>query len=363
MANTTTSPNMNLPVPVVATDPGPDWASNINACLSAIDSHDHSTGKGVPVTPAGLSINADLPFSGNNLITARSVRFTSQASPLSGAGSDVGCIYESGVDLYFNDGSGNQVRITQGGSVTGASGTITGLPSGTASASYAAGTFTFQSSTNTPATMALGPLVLGAQVASPQTVTIQASASVPSSYALTLPLALPASTSLFKVDTSGNMGLVAETGTGGLVVLSLSPSITTPTIASPTFSGTPSGSITGASYNPTVTLSVGTGVGHNNFIYSRIGNVVTFSGQVTGTTGASSKCQWDMTLPVAVGSNFTGTGQVSGAAGVVTFTGGTQIIINGVFSPSGGTNARVIVQFSSGSGDVTANITGQYLVY
>lgn len=50
MANTTTSPNMGMPVPVVGTDPGPDWANNINACLSIIDSHNHSTGQGAPVT-------------------------------------------------------------------------------------------------------------------------------------------------------------------------------------------------------------------------------------------------------------------------------------------------------------------------
>ena len=50
MSNTTNSPFMLLPVPVVGTDPGPDWANNLNACLAAIDSHDHSTDKGAPIT-------------------------------------------------------------------------------------------------------------------------------------------------------------------------------------------------------------------------------------------------------------------------------------------------------------------------
>ena len=50
MANTTTSPNMGMPVPVPSVDPGPDWANNIVADMSIIDSHDHSPGKGAPIT-------------------------------------------------------------------------------------------------------------------------------------------------------------------------------------------------------------------------------------------------------------------------------------------------------------------------
>jgi hypothetical protein len=33
---------------------------------------------------------------------------------------ELGCLYESGVDLYYNDGSGNVVRLTSGGSVNAA---------------------------------------------------------------------------------------------------------------------------------------------------------------------------------------------------------------------------------------------------
>lgn len=204
MTNTTISPYMNLPVPVPGQDPGPDWANNIVADMYGIDSHDHSFGQGVAITPGGLNINADLPMADNNLTTAKSIRFQSQTSPLA-LPADIGCIYESGVDLYFNDGAGNQVRITQGGSVTGSTGTITGLPSGTASASFAGGTFTFQSATSTPATMALGPLVLGASVASPKTVTLAASAVQPANYNLTFPLAAPAANQVPISDGSGNL--------------------------------------------------------------------------------------------------------------------------------------------------------------
>ena len=204
MANTILSPNMNMPIPVVSTDPGPDWANNINASLNIVDSHSHVPGQGIQITPNGIDINTDLPFNANNATTVKSVRYSPQSAPLSGT-SDLGCTYESGVDLYYNDGNGNQVRITQSGSVTGSAGTITGLPSGTASASYAAGTFTFQSATNTPANMAVGPIAIGQNVANGKTVTLSPDVSQASNYALTFPLALPASTSMTLSDSSGNL--------------------------------------------------------------------------------------------------------------------------------------------------------------
>lgn len=197
---------MSMPVPTVSVDPGPDWATNLVASLSIVDSHNHSPGYGVQITPAGLDINSDLSIASNNLTNVRTVRFASQAATLNQA-ADYSALYEVGVDLYYNDGSGNNIRITQSGSVAGSSGTITGLPSGTASASYGASRFTFQSSTNVPAFMAVGPLVMGAATTSPHTVTFSASGSTPANYELILPLALPAATYPLTVDSAGNMAL------------------------------------------------------------------------------------------------------------------------------------------------------------
>ena len=50
MPNTLPSPYMGMPVPVPGVDPGPDWAQNIVASLGIADAHDHSTGKGAPIT-------------------------------------------------------------------------------------------------------------------------------------------------------------------------------------------------------------------------------------------------------------------------------------------------------------------------
>lgn len=281
MANTTTSPNMGMPVPVVSVDPGPDWANNINASLSIIDSHNHSSGQGVQIGPSGININADLPLNNNNLTTARTVRFQSQLSPISAASPDLGCLYESGVDLYYNDGSGNQIRITSGGSVAGSTGTITGLPSGTAGASFAAGTFTFQSATSTPATMNVGPLVVGNQVTSSNTVTIAPNASIASNYNFTLPASLPAASNYMTLDNSGNVSYntAGSTGTGAVVLAT-----------SPTFVGNPSGTIISAAFTPTVTYSSNnpSSTSANTSNYIRIGSTVFVTGTLNFVTSGSA---------------------------------------------------------------------------
>lgn len=204
MSDVILSPNMNLPVPTVGVDPGPDWANNINASLSILDQHNHTSGSGVPITPSAININSDLSINSNNVTVVRTVRFDPQPAALSG-GTDLGCLYESGVDLYYNDGSGNQVRITQGGSVTGSSGTITGLPSGTASASFAAGTFTFQRATNTSATIDAGSYVMRLNSSGSNGLTLSPPSSLSGgSYGLTFP-SIPSVTSIMALDASGNI--------------------------------------------------------------------------------------------------------------------------------------------------------------
>lgn len=209
MANEFITPNMNLPSPVPGQAPGPTWAQDNFNCLNLIDSHNHTTGQGVQIQPGGLNINADLPFNGNNAISIRSARFAPRSAPLSG-GSDIGCLYEAGVDLYYNDGSGNQIRITQGGSISGASGTITGLPSGTASAAFSAasGTFIFQQATSTAANVDVGAVIVRYPGSYPTPagnyIAIQAPSSLASAYALTLP-ALPAQTNLLTLGTTGTI--------------------------------------------------------------------------------------------------------------------------------------------------------------
>lgn len=204
MPNTISSPNMNMPVPVVSVDPGPQWATDINTCLSILDAHDHVAGNGVLITPSAMSISSDLSFISNNAIDLRTARFSSQSTPLSGA-ADLGCAYVVMGDLYFNDGSANQIQITQGGGVVGSPGSISNLTS-PASASYVAinNTFVWQSDAATAANMDFGAAIFRNLTASSFGVTVQPPNALASDYTITLP-SIPASQKFLTLDNSGIM--------------------------------------------------------------------------------------------------------------------------------------------------------------
>lgn len=241
MSNVTFTPNMNLPLPTVGVDPGPDYANNQNAGTTIIDTHDHSAGRGVPVTPNGLNITSDLSFQQNNATQLRSARLFPQAAPLSGA-TDLGCLYESGVDLYYNDGSGNQVRITQSGAVAGSPGSIANLAS-PASASYVSAneTFVWESAASTPANMDLASLILRNLVANSKGLTLQPPNSMSANYTITLP-SLPPGQQIMTLDSSGNMSApytvdnstltiasnVIEVATGGITATQIASNLNLP---------------------------------------------------------------------------------------------------------------------------------------
>lgn len=192
-----------MPIPVPGTDPGPQYAFDLNSCLSILDQHDHTVGLGNPITPSAMLINADLPMGSNNMINLRSTRFNAQSSPLA-LPADVGATYVSGVDLWYNDVSGNQIQITALGGVAGTPGSIANLVS-PASASYVSGTKTFvwQSNVNQAANMDAASYILrnipgtfGLTLSPP---------SLGSNYTITLPT-LPGSPSFMTIDSSGNIG-------------------------------------------------------------------------------------------------------------------------------------------------------------
>ncbi len=207
MSYTNNSAYMSLPIPSVGLEPGPDFATDINNCLTIIDQHDHTAGRGVPITPSGLNISSDLPIGGNNVIDIRSARFTPQLSVLIDP-SDIGCLYEVGDDLYYNDGSGNNVRITQSGAVAGTPGSISNLVS-PASASYSVGQekFIFQSDANVAASLDCRDIILRNSTASSNGLTLSPPTAMGSSFALILP-SLPAAQRFVTLDASGNFGAV-----------------------------------------------------------------------------------------------------------------------------------------------------------
>lgn len=198
----TTTANMDLILPDVGSTAGPDYASEINSSLTLVDQHDHSLGKGVPITPAGININDSLDFGGNFATNLAGLTLSAQGTTPS-----IGTIYESGVDLYYVDGLGNNVRITQSGAVAGTPGSIANLLS-PASASYvaASSSFVWESNTNTAADMDGGAVIIREKVANAKGITLQSPSGLASDYALTLMATLPASNKFLSIDSAGNLG-------------------------------------------------------------------------------------------------------------------------------------------------------------
>lgn len=214
MSNVNISPNMGLPVPVVGSDPGPDWANNNNSSLSIIDAHTHALGSGVQITPDGINISANLPMNGWSLASIGTLQFTAQLSD-----SSVNeAVYVKGVDLYYKDGNGNAVQITTGGGVAGSPGSISSLTS-PASAAYvaASGTFVWQQNTNVAANMDAATLIVRYPGSYPTPsgnyIALQAPSSLASGYALTLPT-IPGSTQAMTLDTSGNISTISYNAIG-----------------------------------------------------------------------------------------------------------------------------------------------------
>lgn len=116
MAQTFETPNMHMDLPVVQGEVGPLWAQELNTAIGeVIDAHDHTSGNGVQVPTAGILINEDLPMNDLRVTEAGGVAFTDINQPSALSAPDQ--VYVSGGELYFQDGDGNNVQLTDGGGI------------------------------------------------------------------------------------------------------------------------------------------------------------------------------------------------------------------------------------------------------
>ena len=124
----------------VSVTPGPDWATNLNTSLDAIDEHDHTSNKGARITPAAINVNAELEFNDNTVSEVKQVALQNQGSQPSDKARS---IYSYGNELYYRDAAGNHVQITSSGSLPASGGTIGGMGGTDAAVNYVDGSKAF----------------------------------------------------------------------------------------------------------------------------------------------------------------------------------------------------------------------------
>jgi hypothetical protein len=107
--------NMALDLPTVSTTIGPTWATQLNTAIETIDSHDHTSGKGVQIPTSGLNINASLEFNSNSAVEITFLGLESQGSAPS---TNLSIYVDGSNDLYYVNGSGTSVQITDGNALT-----------------------------------------------------------------------------------------------------------------------------------------------------------------------------------------------------------------------------------------------------
>lgn len=230
------TPNMNLIQPTIGVDSGLTWEQDVNSNSSIIDGHNHTPGYGVLIPPAGLNINSNLTFQNNQATNLQACAFTAQTSVTT-----LDAIYVKGVDLYYRDGSNNEIQITTGGTVNA---TSSGITSGTATASFVSSVLVVNAASTTPANIKAGSILIGNNSAGSKYLTLAPPASMAANITETLPT-IPGATSFMQMDSGGNMAAsIAITGALTTSNLSATAGILGTQIAAGTISGGNIGSTT-----------------------------------------------------------------------------------------------------------------------
>lgn len=198
-------PNMNLELPDVGQDIDA-WGAILNADLSLVDAHDHTSGKGIPIRAAALDIDGDVAFGGNGLTTVGRVDFSEVAALAAGAG--VLFMSSSDHELYWRTSGGTNVKLTSGTTIntTLVGGIVGDYTSVGAEVAYddSNDRYTFKQQSGTWARLASGDVRLYEfNTTESLFVGLAAPSALAASFTITMPLAAPGSKSLVHMDSSG----------------------------------------------------------------------------------------------------------------------------------------------------------------
>ena len=124
----------SLAKPAVGVTVGPTWATDLNTSIDAVDDHDHSTNKGIRITPAAINVNADVEFNDNSATELKNLIFSTVTAATTSYS-----VYQSGGNLYWRNGAGTAVQITTGSTVNAGAGSIDGMTGTDAGATFVDG--------------------------------------------------------------------------------------------------------------------------------------------------------------------------------------------------------------------------------
>lgn len=204
----TTYPNLSLILPTRGATGSGHWADVLDANTAKIDAHDHTSGKGLRIKSAALSIDGDVSFGSTWAITALNrVSLSAVAAPI--VNRSLFCKSADG-ELYWLSATGTQVKMTSGSSLNVAAftGGIGGDYTAVAAAlNYddSAKRYTHKGAAGTNwARLQSGPVRI-AELDTAETVFVEqaAPAALAASYTMTWPTALPGSTLLAQIDATG----------------------------------------------------------------------------------------------------------------------------------------------------------------
>lgn len=201
-----TLPNMGIILPTLGASIG-EWDDKLNAGLTLVDAHDHTTGKGTQVPSAGININADLSFGGFTITSLGKISFTAIAAPSSGSKNLF--VNTADNELYWRTNAGANVKLTSGTSIntTLVGGIVGDYSTVGAEVAYddANDRYTFKQQTTKPwARVSTGGVELY-EFNTTESVFVRliAPAALGASYDITFPAAVPGAQSLLQMSTAG----------------------------------------------------------------------------------------------------------------------------------------------------------------
>lgn len=224
----TTLPNMGLVLPTRGPAGAGTWDDTVDANYGREDEHNHTTGRGLPITSAAITVDADISFGSAWAPTnLQRIQFAS-VEPLAGNNKSLfvadGTGGSTAGELYWRSNAGSNVKLTSGASLNVAA--FTGGIGGDYASVGAAVAFddsgdryTFkQQSPGSWARLASGDLRLFETGTTESVfVGLAAPAALAGSYTITLPLTAPASTAIVQMSSAGILTASNDVASVGLL--------------------------------------------------------------------------------------------------------------------------------------------------